>query len=349
MITNTLDFRRLYIFALVSGAAENENIQATDSPNLSPEMKTYYDLRLIKKAGPNLVYAQFAGKTPLPKNKGKSVEFRGFKSLDTSVEKSRLTEGKTPDGQTLEAYSITADLVQYGNYVKLTDFVQLTAIDRLLNESVDKLAEQASIVIDKIIRNAILGDEEVGVSFAGNVETEEELTVKGHTLTVADIRRIVNQLKRVNAPKIDGMYPLIVHPDNVLDLTATEEYKDMHKYAKPDNLFNGYVGDVVGARIYESTNVKITKNKTTGVAIYWCTLIGKDSYDSVSLDGGGLETIIKPLGSAGSADPLNQRGTAGWKSTNATAIKIPEYLINFGCTSSENAVADAEEESGAVA
>ena len=177
MITNTLDFRRLYIFALLSGAADNENIQTTDSEKLSPEMKTYYNLRLIKKAGPNLVYAQFAGKTPLPKNAGKSIEFRGFKSLDTSVENARLTEGKTPDGQNLESFVIIEELRQYGRHIMLSDFVQLTAIDRLLNESVDKLAEQASIVIDKIIRNAIQANEEVGVAFAGNVESEDDLTV----------------------------------------------------------------------------------------------------------------------------------------------------------------------------
>ncbi len=350
MKTNSIDLRKLFIFAnLADGSADNENIQTTESEKLSPEMKTYYDLRIIRKAGPNLVYAQFAGKTPLPKNKGKSVEFRGFKSLDTSVDNAKLTEGKTPDGQDLEAYTITVALGQYGRYIKLTDFVQLTAIDKLLNESVDQLAEQASVVLDKIIRDTILSNEEVGVSFAGGVDTEDELTVEAHKLSVADIRRIVNQLKRANAPKIDGMYPLICHPDNVLDLTSSEEYKEMHKYAAPKNLFNGYVGDIAGARIYESTNVKITKNKTTGNAIYWCSLIGKDSYDTVSLEGGGLETIIKPVGSSGSADPLNQRGSAGWKANTATVVKIPDYLLTFGCCSSVNAVDDAEGETGVEA
>ena len=203
------------------------------------------------------------------------------------------------------------------------------------------VGNQPQVVLDKLIRNAIVTDDEVNEAFAGGAVAEAELTVAKHKISVADIRAIVNILKRVNAPKIDGAYPLILHTDVATDLTADEEYKELYKFLKPKNLASGYVGDVVGARIYESTNALITKNEN-GVAIYHGTLIGQNSYGTVEFAGGGLRTIVKQLGSSGTADPLDQRGSAGWKATTVTKVLIPKYLVNFCCTSSFNGVDDAE-------
>ena len=44
--------------------------------DLSPEMKTYYQKRLIDNAEPELVHDQFGSKYPIPRNGGKTTEFR---------------------------------------------------------------------------------------------------------------------------------------------------------------------------------------------------------------------------------------------------------------------------------
>ena len=51
-------------------------------------------------------------------------------------------------------------------------------------------------------------------------------------------------------------------------------------------------------------------------------IIGANAYGVTDVSGGGLQHIIKQLGSAGSADPLNQRATTGWK-----ALKVAERLV----------------------
>ena len=49
-----------------------------------------------------------------------------------------------------------------------------------------------------------------------------------------------------------------------------------------------------------------------GKPVYSTVILGADAYGVTSLQD-NLETIVKSLGSAGSADPLNQRATMGWK------------------------------------
>jgi len=47
--------------------------------------------------------------------------------------------------------------------------------------------------------------------------------------------------------------------------------------------------------------------------------------------------IVKPLGSAGSADPLDQRSTVGWKSTTVAKILNDAYAVSIISASSQGA------------
>jgi len=49
-----------------------------------------------------------------------------------------------------------------------------------------------------------------------------------------------------------------------------------------------------------------------GRDVYATLIFGDNAYGVTEISGGGLQHIVKQLGSAGSADPLDQRGTAGY-------------------------------------
>lgn len=66
-----------------------------------------------------------------------------------------------------------------------------------------------------------------------------------------------------------------------------------------------------------------------GRDIYSTLLIGKDAYGVTELEGGGLQHIVKALGSAGASDPLNQRATVGWKRTMAVAILTQTFMLRI--------------------
>ena len=85
---------------------------------MTKEMKTFYEKRLIDQAEPRLVHDQFADYYPVPQNGGKTIEFRKYDSLPKAS--TPLTEGVTPNGQTLNVTTITSDLHQYGGWTPLT-------------------------------------------------------------------------------------------------------------------------------------------------------------------------------------------------------------------------------------
>jgi len=59
-------------------------------------------------------------------------------------------------------------------------------------------------------------------------------------------------------------------------------------------------------------------------------VMGKDAYVTTTVRGKqGIQTIIKPIGSAGSKDPLNQFGTIGWKAITGCAILNQAWLVRL--------------------
>ena len=70
-----------------------------------------------------------------------------------------------------------------------------------------------------------------------------------------------------------------------------------------------------------------------GCAVYGCLFLGKGAYGVVDLSE-GTEVIVKPRGSSGTADPLDQRSSVGWKGIHAAAILYDEYMVRVECGSS---------------
>ena len=141
-----------YVFDLQMFAADAP-LNATAS--MSPEMKTFYEKRLIDQAEPRLVHDQFADYYPVPQNGGKTIEFRKYDSLPKAT--TPLTEGVTPNGQALNVTTITSDLHQYGGWTPLTDVLQMTAIDNNVVQATRVLASQAGRTMDSITRDVLAG------------------------------------------------------------------------------------------------------------------------------------------------------------------------------------------------
>ena len=99
--------------------------QTTLLPGLSAQMKTYYELSLLDNAEPNLVHNQFGDEYDIPKRGGKTIEFRKYDPLPKAL--TPITEGVTPKGNKLNVTTVTATVAQYGDYIQLSDMLDLTA------------------------------------------------------------------------------------------------------------------------------------------------------------------------------------------------------------------------------
>ena len=297
------------------------NTNVTTAGALSPEMKTFYDRALLKCAEPELVHDQFAQTRDIPKGAGKTIEFRKFSSLPKALDP--LTEGVTPDGQAYSVTAITATVKQYGAYIAISDVLQLTAFDNNMAEITRILGSQAGRTADTITREAMCECTNVQ---RPNSKLSVNDIVAGDKLTVEEIKKAVNTLKNANASKINGSWVAIVHPDAVYDLMNDEEWIEASKYAGSDQIFKGEIGKLYGVRFVESTEAKIQVN-SGGASVYTTFVLGANAYGTTKVAGGGLQTIVKQLGSGGTADPLNQRATIGWKMIKTAKVLADEFMV----------------------
>ncbi len=74
-----------------------------------------------------------------------------------------------------------------------------------------------------------------------------------------------------------------------------------------------------------------------GKSVYATMILGENAYGVTEVAGGGLQYISKQLGSAGTADPLNQRATCGWKATKVAERLVEEYMVRIETTSTFSA------------
>ena len=318
-----------YLPVILNLFAGNTNV--TSDSGLSNEMKTFYSDYLIDMAEPNLVHDQFGQKHPIPKNGGKIIEFRKYDSLPKAL--TPLTEGVTPNGQKLSMSVITSNVQQYGGYIELSDILLLTAIDNNLVQATKLLGSQAGRTLDTITREVLNGG--TNVQYAEGQVTARNALVGGqasgnHYLTVDAVRRAVRFLKVMNAPKINGNYVGIIHPDVSYDLMSDPKWVNVKTYSDPDGIYEGEIGKIEGVRFVETSEAKVFEGAgASGVDVYSTLILGADAYGVTEITGGGLEHIVKQLGSAGTADPLNQRATAGWKATKTAERLVEQYMVRI--------------------
>ena len=308
-------------------------VQTTLLGGLSPEMKTFYDMTLIDEASANLVHDQFGQKRPIPANGGKTIEFRKFAPLAKAI--TPLTEGVTPDGKSLTVSTITATVSQYGDYITQSDVLELTALDNTIIEATKLLGKQAGATLDTVVRNALqAGTNVTYCPKIGADGSETAVTSRANLdataqLTVDVVQQVVAKLRAQNAPTIGGDYVAIIHPYVAYDLMRDPEWIDAHKYAQPDNLYTGEIGKIAGVRFVQTTEAKIYTGSgcPSGLAVFASLFLGDGAYGVTEITGGGLQTIVKQKGSAGTADPLDQRSSVGWKAIKTAEILIPNYIV----------------------
>jgi N4-gp56 family major capsid protein len=232
----------------------NATTSNTPGNDLSPEMKTYYSKYLFAIASPQLVHDQFGQKQNIPRNGGKTIEFRKKNPLPKAL--TPLTEGITPTGQPLNWGYITSTVQQYGGWVPLTDILLLTAIDNNMVYATEDLADQAGRTLDTVTREVINGG--TSVQYAESTKTHRyALTQAADKLTVECIRQAVRFLKTQLSKPINGDFVAIIHPDVSYDLMKDEEWKEWSKYTTPEHMFNNEIGKIAGVRFVETTEAKI--------------------------------------------------------------------------------------------
>lgn len=338
----------LYLFAdagtvtnVTTGTVNAYTGAASTSTAMSPTMKTYYDTELLENTREQLHFAQFGRKQTLPANHGKTVEWRKWNTLPDA---DQLTEGVIPTGKKLGMTYDTVTITQWGQYVTVSDVLDLHAIDDVILGATEELGAATGKTYEKLIRQVLMGGTNKmmapaadGTANADRAALKAALATKECNFTPDMVNRAVTQLKKLNAPAYSGgKYVAIIHPSCTYDLRKSEDWLEAHKYARPEEIFNGEIGELHGVRFVESTMAPVIKGASDSKAIYQTMFFGKDAFAVVDPAGAGMETIIKSRDQVGG--PLNQFSTIGNKFSMAAKILYQDRMVIVESGSSYSAV-----------
>lgn len=286
-------------------------VQTIDT--LSVENQTFYDKALLERCLPELPLYEDGQKKKIPAGKGTSIEWRKWNSLKAAD--TPLTEGVTPTGSNLDITAITKKLDQYGDYVTVSDVLEMQAKDPVIAETSQLEGEQAGLTLNAVINAEISAG--TTVRYAGSATSTGALTASD-VLTGSLVKKCVRDLHKNNIKRFaDGYYHAVISAEQAYDLmndTANGGWIDANKYTNAMPLLKGEVGCYGGVRFKVSSET-LAGEGASGAAVHKGLIYGKNTYGVPEIGSGAAKPkiIVKQKGSAGTNDPLDQRASIGWK------------------------------------
>ncbi len=322
-----------YVNANTGDKAEFEG-----SNDMSAALKTFYDTELLENAKVEMFYAQFGKKQPLPAGRGTTVEWRKWNTFDKAT---KLEEGVIPTGQKFGISSKTGVINQYGTYAAVSDRLEMHAYDDVILGATEEMGASAAQTQETLIRDALLANTNVMYCADESGEMPDCCENMDETclLTPDMVAKAVTLMKKNRVPTIGGKYYAVIHPSVAYDLRKSDAWLEAHKYASPEEVFNGEIGELHGCRFVENVFAPVLggdyANNQGGVT-YATFFFGKDSFGIIDPEGGALEMIVKDKSQVGG--PLNQFSTIGYKlETNGATVLYPERILRVMSCSSYSA------------
>ncbi len=315
-------------------------MNVTTRTTIPAEVDAVYNRTGLLRVVNDFKYTKWAQVRDIARNSGSST-IRFYRYNNLSAATTPLTEGITPTGSVLSRVTITGTVQQYGDFVTLTDKLQYETQDPIMTETADILGDQASDTFDQITRDVLASGTNVfyanGVVGRGNV---------ANNVSQTDYKKIERTLRKSNAKKItriitatDGVgttpvkaaFIALISPDTYYDLQSLAAFKGVETYASNATLVDeNEVGTMGHIRFVETTNSKIFAGAGSGaVDVHADVILAQNAYGVTRITGESMHIITKPLGSAGTADPLEQRATMGWKATFLAMILNQTFLMRY--------------------
>jgi N4-gp56 family major capsid protein len=321
---------------------------------LTDEQRTFYELKMLARAlAPTVhLYLGQVGIHPptmLPEHKGYTISWNKMSALTSTT--TALTEGITPASEDITITATTGTVAEYGAYVKYTAWLARLGIDMVANEAADALGEQAADSLDLLVRNTLVAG---GTAQYADDATDTDEVEAGDYFSAAEAMEGLATLKTAKAvAPMNGFYPCVIHPYTEYDLYQDSVFQSILAYSKERGEGNawitGYVGRAFGMEFFVSPNAYVESSAGAGsIDVYHTLVIGKSAFGigglaaympKVAAAGTNenntfkklrpLRLIEKPFGSAGSADPLDQRATIAWYTTFVVKVLEAAFMMRI--------------------
>ena len=309
-------------------AYTSANTNMTASTGLTPGMQTYYNRELLRTFEPELVHLQFGDEHRMPENSGLVMNMRKIIPLEANT--NTLSEGEPGESVMLTETEVTVKLEQYGEYARCTDKLDLSHLDMNILRKTKLFGDAGARSIDAVVREELATCTNV---IYANGKTSRTALTAADKLTTKELRKAVRKLKKAHAQTFGGYYIAIVGPDTFYDLQDDETFVAVSRYQDKEAVYTGEIGRLFGCRIVETTEAKVFEGAgASGADVASVIVLGQYAYGYTSFKGAKPRVIVKPAGSAGTSDPLDQISTVGWK-MDGFGVKMlqPEYAVRIEC------------------
>lgn len=307
----------------------------TTTTQVDPGVATFYDRVLLKRALPYLVYNKFAQTRDIPGKSGNTVKFRRYSAM--TVATTPLTEGITPPGQQLAKTDLTAQVAFYGDFVHITDVVDLTVEDAVLTEAAEIEGEQCGQTLDILIRDVLMACASVTQATGGsNGKTPTEIS-EAAVLAVTKVLRaanaryiteVITASDGVGTSPIPASFWAISHTDLDDSWAGLTHWQGTHQYPRQMTILDAELGALPNAKVRVLSSTQGHVDTTTTPDTYKTAIIGKDAYGITRIASLTVKNIVKAFGSGGTSDPLDQRATSGWKASFTGRI-LNDAFVNL--------------------
>jgi len=294
----------------------------------------YYDQLFLRVAEHNLVHQQLGQlNRQIPRGENSATVY-WTRWVNLSLVTAGQGEGIPTTAVVMSAVNVTGTNAQYDAAVSMSDLMVLQSFGDLMKGAMQRLAYNAGLSIDTIVRNSVVPCATIQIAAAAASITAIPQTA---TLTVTELRKAARTLMVNDAFRIGGnmnanedeeeggagYFVSVVSPYSAYDLqgdSATGAWIDTNRYAGSEAIFEGEIGKMYGIRFLQSSNAYqyATSSVVGSSNVYGILVAGSDLFGVTTLQ--NLQTFIKDFGSGGVADPTNKVATAGWKCTFGATV-----------------------------
>lgn len=313
---------------------------------VSPRTNVYAERQMLKHAGPVIVLDKFGMTRPMPKNKTQTIKFRRPKVFTAAT--TPLVEGVTPTATQFKYEDVQATLKQYGQVVEVTDVIEDTHEDPVLNDATEQAGENIGRTIEALTYGVVKAGTNV---FYANGTSRTDVNT---AITLNKQRAVIRALKAQKAMKIskvldgsvnygtrpvEAAFVAVHHTDCESDIRNLPGFIPTANYGNRKLVHDYEIGTVEDTRYVCSPDLDpflaggsatlngMVSDGGSNVDVYPVLYFGKEAYGVVPLRGQGAvsPSILRP-GVRTKSDPLGQRGYVGWK-TWFTAVILNELWM----------------------
>ncbi len=285
----------------------------------------WYDRNLLENGRENFIISNFTAKKSLPKYEGKGVVFSYYEHIPAFS--TPLVEGAAQgSGAALSKINVRTAMDVYGEFVPYTDDLDIHGEDgaRFKKDVTSNLGGAA-------------GETQEGLIFAAAEASNTAITFA--TSAAATVKDAETSLRKALGKKFTSMitgstkyatspirpaYVGFVSVDGGNILESEAGWTPVENYGYSDGLLPNEIGSLRGTRICETT---LLGQKAGSTPVEQMIVLAEEAVAEVGIRGlKKIETIIKELGSAGTADALNRSGSVGSKFRLAAVTLRPDWV-----------------------